>query len=168
MKYCLKCNNQIKYLVEINGKIRNLQRRKYCLDCSPFGSKNTKQLVKPDNENSTRNSIGKNFTCKDCGKEFTYKKKGDKTTRCQVCCNKEARKQKKKKCLEYKGGKCESCGYNKCDKALVFHHIDPKQKEFQISSFPTKNWEAVKSELDKCKLLCANCHAEVHDRIGEE
>ena len=158
MKNCLKCNNQIKYLVKIDGRVRNLQRRKYCLDCSPFGGKNTKQLVI-----STTSALGKTFTCQECNKEFVYRKKGDKTTACQICCNKLARKQKKKKCLEYKGGKCEKCGYDKCVQALAFHHVDPKQKEFQISNFLTKKWDVLKKELDKCMLVCANCNIEIHN-----
>lgn len=58
------------------------------------------------------------------------------------------------------GGSCQLCGYNKCLAALHFHHINPHEKEFNISS---KNhfWE-VEKEIQKCILLCANCHTEVH------
>lgn len=44
------------------------------------------------------------------------------------------RKLMKEKCVEYMGGKCKICGYNKCNSALEFHHLDPNNKEFQISS----------------------------------
>lgn len=68
----------------------------------------------------------------------------------------------KQKLVEYKGGKCERCGYNKpCWSAYDFHHIDPAQKEFSISG-KTKAFDKIKSEVDKCLLLCRNCHAEVH------
>ncbi len=66
--------------------------------------------------------------------------------------------------IEYKGSKCQNkkCGYNKCSAALEFHHRDPATKEFSISSGGyTRSWERVKKELDKCDLLCANCHREV-------
>ena len=73
------------------------------------------------------------------------------------------RKRRKLKSIEYKGGKCEICGYNKTPQALVFHHVDSSQKLFGLSSRGMcRNWETVKSELDKCRLLCANCHAELH------
>lgn len=72
----------------------------------------------------------------------------------------------KQKCIDYKGGKCEKCGYNKCQAALDFHHIDPTEKNFQISQFQFFDWGKNKykiiNELDKCMLICANCHREIH------
>lgn len=70
----------------------------------------------------------------------------------------------KLKAVEYKGGKCIVCGYNKSIRALQFHHLDPSQKNFGISG-TTKSFEKLKPELDKCVLLCSNCHAEVHDNL---
>ena len=64
--------------------------------------------------------------------------------------------------MEYLGGKCMICGYDKCPGALDFHHRDPSAKEFGISKKMTSNIETLKPELDKCDLLCRNCHAEVH------
>ena len=74
------------------------------------------------------------------------------------------RKNVKMKMVEYKGGKCEICGYNKCIEALEFHHINPKEKDFNISG-GTKSFNSLKSELDKCILVCANCHREIHSGI---
>lgn len=71
----------------------------------------------------------------------------------------------KQKALKYKGGKCTICGYYRCARALVFHHINPLKKDFTISHDTSRNWEKVRSELDKCVLLCHNCHAEVHDGL---
>lgn len=70
----------------------------------------------------------------------------------------------KLKAIEYKGGKCIVCGYNKSIRALQFHHLDPTQKDFGISG-TTKSFEKLKPELDKCVLLCANCHGEVHEGL---
>jgi len=71
------------------------------------------------------------------------------------------------KALEYKKGKCEKCGYNKCTEALEFHHLENQQKEFGISSKGyTRSWIKVKAELDKCILVCANCHREIHAKIA--
>ena len=72
------------------------------------------------------------------------------------------RRQKiKQQAVEYKGGKCSSCGYDKCVAALIFHHPN-NDKEFGISDSIIRAWSRVQAELDKCVLLCANCHAEVH------
>ena len=65
--------------------------------------------------------------------------------------------------ISYKGGKCSICGYEKCPEAMEFHHPEPTKKDFGISSKGyTRGWEKVKKELDKCVMLCANCHREVH------
>jgi len=66
--------------------------------------------------------------------------------------------------IAYRGGKCEICGYKKCSEAMEFHHR-VGVKDFGISAKGyTRSWQSVKSELDKCILLCANCHREVHVR----
>jgi hypothetical protein len=75
-------------------------------------------------------------------------------------------RQTKQKAVEYKGGKCEKCGYDKSLAALVFHHRDPKEKDFRISE-KNRKWEQIEAELDKCDLLCSNCHHEEHERIAE-
>lgn len=74
------------------------------------------------------------------------------------------RQRVKIKAIEYKGGKCIRCSYFKCVAALQFHHTDPTQKDFIISG-TSKSWDSIKVELDKCILICANCHAEEHDAI---
>ena len=66
--------------------------------------------------------------------------------------------------IEYKGGKCECCGYNQNYAALDFHHVHPEEKEFQLDSRHLSNThiDKLKKEVDKCVLLCANCHRESH------
>ena len=72
-------------------------------------------------------------------------------------------KQKYKlKMIDYKGGKCEKCGYDRNVAALEFHHIDPETKKFALSN-TRHSWEDTKKELDKCMILCANCHRELHN-----
>jgi DNA-binding CsgD family transcriptional regulator len=78
---------------------------------------------------------------------------------------KDFRQRRKEKAIEYKGGKCIACGYNKCIRALNFHHLDPNEKDFGISSGNTRSWEKTKIELDKCILVCSNCHAEIHEGL---
>lgn len=73
------------------------------------------------------------------------------------------RKRLKELAIEYKGGGCQICGYNRCVNALDFHHLDPLMKDFGLSVRGlTRSWEKIKQELDKCILVCANCHREVH------
>ena len=70
----------------------------------------------------------------------------------------------KVKAVEYKGGKCVRCGYDKSIKALHFHHLDPTKKDFGVSNRGfTRSWEKLRIELDKCDLVCSNCHAEIHE-----
>jgi hypothetical protein len=89
-------------------------------------------------------------------------------------------------CVEYRGGRCEWCGYHACIAALVFHHRDPSRKKFAIAVAiagrdprPSNNPAGVKlrdlwtkegkmtavlrRELRKCDLVCARCHAEIED-----
>ena len=77
------------------------------------------------------------------------------------------RKKVRKMAVEYKGGKCEVCGYDRCIEALEFHHNDLSSKEFGISAKGyTRSWNNVMKELDKCMLICANCHRELHARLA--
>jgi hypothetical protein len=108
---------------------------------------------------------------KECKKhgltEFTHVKNGKNTIRwrCKKCAIESVQKRRiriKEKAVAYKGGKCENpkCGYNKYIGALEFHHIDG-DKEFGIGAKGyTRSWESVKKELDKCIMLCSNCHKE--------
>lgn len=74
------------------------------------------------------------------------------------------RKKVKQLLVEYKGGKCSLCSYNKCLGALQFHHKDPIKKSFGLSvKGLTRGIDKLKEEADKCVLLCANCHAETHN-----
>ncbi len=76
-----------------------------------------------------------------------------------------ARRKRKIELLEYKGGKCEVCGYSKSIYSLQFHHLDQEKKDFTIGG-RNYSWERMKREVDKCVLLCANCHCEVHEEIN--
>jgi hypothetical protein len=73
------------------------------------------------------------------------------------------RKKIRQMAIEYKGGRCSRCGYDRCVEALEFHHAEAGEKEFGISAKGyTRSWEKTMQELDKCNLLCANCHREIH------
>lgn len=144
--------------VIIDGKKRILSERKHCLECIPFESHNRKQYSIADNSD-------KECICEECNKSFIYSKgKHNSSKRCNSCYVRIYRQKLKTKAVEYKGGKCKRCGYNSNIKALQFHHRNPDEKEFSINGLAMK-WEKVVIELDKCELLCANCHIEVHDEL---
>lgn len=67
------------------------------------------------------------------------------------------------------GGKCICCGYDKCNSALEFHHINPEEKDFSFGAAMAspKAWSSLVVELRKCVLLCSNCHREVHAGLKE-
>lgn len=76
------------------------------------------------------------------------------------------KKEKKDELVKYKGGKCLLCGYDRLTSALEFHHIDPGTKEFALNlNNLSKSWEDCFAEADKCILVCANCHREIHAGI---
>jgi len=78
----------------------------------------------------------------------------------------ENRRKNKLKLVEYKGGKCQCCGYDRSVKALEFHHKNPEEKEFGLSTRGiTKSFDRLKKEADKCVLVCANCHREIHEGL---
>src|SRR6185312_2212456 len=62
------------------------------------------------------------------------------------------------------GGRCAQCGYGRNYAALAWHHVDPTLKSFELDarSLSNRSREVVMAEAMKCRLLCANCHAEVH------
>jgi AraC-like DNA-binding protein len=90
-----------------------------------------------------------------------YKQTVDERRARNVISNANWRREKKQLLVDYKGGKCENCGYSKCIEALEFHHTDPSTKEFAVGSM-RYSYSTLKKEVDKCMLLCANCHREIH------
>lgn len=164
MPLCNKCNKVFKTWEKIDGRARCLHNRKYCIECSPFKSHNTKKLDQsidlrtrnrrnPEDQHKCFNSKCSNLT----GTKYCSKKcRGTSNIRIK-------RKKFKTKALEILGNKCSSCGYSKCLSALCFHHLDPSSKSFEITREAyRRNWKEVELELSKCILLCLNCHAEKH------
>jgi 5-methylcytosine-specific restriction endonuclease McrA len=76
------------------------------------------------------------------------------------------RKKIREQALEFLGGRCARCGYRRCIDALEIHHLESSDKDFGISAKGyTRSWTKVRAELEKCQLLCANCHREVHAEL---
>ena len=76
---------------------------------------------------------------------------------------KKRRRKVRRMAVAYMGGRCSRCGYDDCLEALEFHHRDASQKDFGISAKGhSRSWARVRAELDKCVLVCANCHRALH------
>ena len=159
MKICANCKSEFLPTKIIDGKRRNLSKRKYCLDCSPWGLHNTR-------------SIERKYKCIICSKDLC----GNQTMYCSRACTMKKsgrwyKRQKmrgferKKEFVNLLGGKCSKCGYNKNLAALDFHHLDPEQKESPLNfAFLMKmRYEKCLLEINKCIILCANCHREHHN-----
>jgi predicted HNH restriction endonuclease len=64
--------------------------------------------------------------------------------------------------IQIMGAKCRICDYDKHQGVLDFHHVDPQLKSFGISSGGfSRSWASIQKEIQKCVLVCANCHREI-------
>lgn len=101
-----------------------------------------------------------------------YSKNSEGYFKCKKCASESVirrRKKLKTQAVQYKGGKCEKCGYDKYQEVLEFHHLDPQKKEFSIGhNGSCLSWEKIKLELDKCIIVCANCHREIHVELRKD
>jgi ribosomal protein L44E len=120
--------------------MRSLYRRRFCLECSPFGV-----------HNSSKVPPGK-LTADELS-ELRLKRRRAKSYRSQ----KKRRREKKAELVRASGARCAACGYAGAAAALDFHHRDASTKEFLISSF-SGSWEQLVAESNKCDMLCAICH----------
>jgi len=79
---------------------------------------------------------------------------------------KRRRRRVRQMAIDHLGGRCNRCGYDRCIDALEFHHLDSSKKDFGISNRGyTRSWKKIREEIEKCELLCANCHREVHAQM---
>ena len=165
MPMCKKCGLIFKNRQFVEGKWRNVCKRKYCFVCSPFGGRNTRKLEVMELAKKNGDVLG---YCSYCGREFVAARRRNgnliSTKTCASCQVNRRRFRRKEIMVKYKGGRCNRCGYNKCLDALEFHHIDPNEKDFSFSGAHCRRLDILKKEVDKCELVCANCHAEIHSK----
>lgn len=75
---------------------------------------------------------------------------------------------KKIKAIQYKGSRCVDCDLhinNTHYSVFEFHHLDPTKKDYEWTKLRLRSQESINKELDKCVLLCANCHRIRHSII---
>jgi len=111
--------------------------------------------------------------CTGCGEEFPataeyfhlrYDRKNRLHSVCKPCYRELQRKNHatlKQRLLDYKGGKCIICGYDKHNHNLTFHHLDPSKKEMKIGA-SSRSFEILKQEVDRCVVMCHLCHNDTH------
>lgn len=74
----------------------------------------------------------------------------------------EGKRQRKEEAIAYLGGCCFLCKNTFHPSVYEFHHIDPATKDYNPSKMLQFTKEKLLAELDKCLLLCANCHRLTH------
>ena len=92
-----------------------------------------------------------------------YTRRGEQThSYCKPCVNKQTidrQRNLKRKAIEYKGGFCQDCKGIFHPAVYDFHHINPDEKDFSLAHHKALKWsDEITNELDKCILLCSNCH----------
>ena len=118
MRICKSCGASFPTRIFIEGKERNLQRRKFCFTCSPFGKHNTSKYL------GTKRVCPKHGEC-----DFIYHE--DRSPKCKKCRTEEVltyRRGRNENLVGLFGGKCEICNYKKCVRALQFHHVEKEEK----------------------------------------
>jgi hypothetical protein len=161
-KSCAQCGSEFPSYVEIDGKMRHLWNRKRCLSCAPFGGSTRHAADRRPSEKKGR--------CLGCLRQLPdsayYKNSSGKLfPRCRRCMRvsvTERARALKEQAVAYKGGLCLKCGKMPHIAAMSFHHRNPTEKEFEIGARKGSSLDAIKVELDKCDLLCRNCHAIEH------
>lgn len=101
------------------------------------------------------------FYCKSCRNEQT-KRYAKKNNYVYV----KGYAQQKKEIVESLKSPCEKCGEQRLY-LIQFHHVDPKEKSFIISTHYSKSMLSILNEIGKCVCLCSNCHDEFHHFYGK-
>lgn len=87
---------------------------------------------------------------------------------CRLSYHSRRRRLVKERAIAYLGGKCVDCGY--CEpfpEVYDFHHLDKTKKDFSVFG-NLQTFEKILPEIEKCVLLCANCHRKRHSRWNED
>ena len=161
MPICENCNKTFPNRIIIDGIRRNLSSRKYCLECTPFGSHNTLCLT----ADGKRQVIPHGCTCGETDPDKFY---GKLKGLCKKCFNDRQTiksKEKRNYILDKLGGECVVCGFKKYRSSLAIHHTDPSKKDETFASIYGWSYKRIDKEIETCILLCANCHTAFHAGI---
>lgn len=113
---------------------------------------------------NSKTSDGLQTRCKGCAREAQRANYGARNIT-----QRQKRKQNWDKIFEYFGGrKCIHCGIESKWPIYDLHHKDPNTKDVSIGTIAHYNWDKVFPEVEKCVLLCANCHRIAHAKERKE
>lgn len=157
MPICKNCKEEFPNKININGQDHILTGRKFCIKCSPLGSKNTRSYIVELKENEAfcvrcQQIKNKNefYIRKDSGKPFSY---------CVKCQNKVKMlklEEKLERIVEERGGICQDCSISYPTPVYEFYS---KDNTYQLSRAKNMSLEKLKEELKDYIMLCRNCSA---------
>lgn len=192
LRFCKKCNRDLPKTLQyfLPRKIDKEGLNLYCRECVNREKREKRSKLREEwnkggcveNQEGRRCTVCKNIypeTLEYFGEHKGNSKQLD--TYCKICRRERGRSNysknkkgwnnthnktaniKREKIIEFKENSegCIKCG-EKRHYLLDFHHLDPSTKSFQIAQGESKGWDKVKVEIDKCILLCSNCHREFH------
>ena len=189
MRACNKCGEtkpidkfQLQWnYKKINGvktDIKMYSRRRSCLKCRAknYASPKEKKRRKERAISRLITEEGNYPNCRQCGDQLVLGSNWRRSNAilwdnlCKPCGNLKRVKhcaENKDRAIDYLGGKCKDCGNVFLVQAVYdFHHKNPEEKDFCIGNILGRGWEKITPELDKCDLLCANCHRIRHHEEG--
>jgi len=145
---------------ECGGHFRGRSKRVYCSDACKYRHKYPPK----------GNHIKYGRVCANCGKTYDGPRNKYCSDECfaAVCSGQwqdgKARRRKKKRdiIVAAKNRPCQDCGGKFPHYVMDLHHRDPSDKDFTLSSSMGKSIPAILDEIEKCDVLCANCHRERH------
>ena len=110
-----------------------------------------------------KSSDGRLSACKECLKVADRIRRSEKRLELNAYMIRK-RRDRKRAVIEYLGGECVRCGLSDPEYPEIYdcHHLDPEEKDADIAKLMIGSWDKLKQELDKCILLCRNCHSRVH------
>lgn len=157
MPTCKNCNKEFPNKINIKGEWFNLAGRKFCLDCSPIGSRNTRSYIVKLNENEAFCSHCKKIKDKD--NFYTRKNNGKPFSYC-VECQEEVKKlkldEKLERIIQTRGGCCQDCGNTFPSPIYDFYS---ESNIFQISKARNMSLEKLLERLELYIMICKNCSA---------
>lgn len=132
----------LEYRKEINDRGPKPEKHAWCYECKNYKS----------NDNFSPCNLKNNGKCRTCSSEHDIQRA----------------RELKQKAISYLGGKCTRCGFIGHFGSYDFHHSDPNDKEFNWNVARKKSWNNLLPELNKCVLLCRNCHTFIHCKLNED
>lgn len=160
MKQCKVCGIELNKSTISSGNFRYGRKRVLCDLCAK--NKHGKSVISKAVEFNVELEV---VVCSVCGKKYEYHhvaRGSNRRNMCGSCIRKHRIDIKIGAARAIKGGMCQICGYNKCQSALDFHHVDPGAKVLDAQRMKQVSWVKIKEEMKKVVLVCSNCHREIH------